>query len=132
MKRIEWQEALRIGHAEIDAQHRRLVETFNALHDAVYRNGGGAQEDALLDRLIALAEENFRTEEALMAAHPAQDSAFQVHREIHDALLRELRLLREGLARCGAHVNAKTVNFVRKWLFDHFTHTDRELVRLTR
>lgn len=130
MRPLEWRDALSIGHAEIDAQHARIVEAFNELRGCVYAGGGDLEAGRLLDALIALSAENFATEEALMEALGDGEAHWRLHRDVHQALLREMRLLRQGLARRGAHVTAKTVNFVRQWLFDHIQHTDAELGRL--
>lgn len=124
---IDWDERLAIGHPQIDAQHRQMVELFNALQRGVYAGLSRNAQDEMLDRLLALAADNFRAEEALMDALPA-DPRFEVHRAIHRSMLREMQMLREGLARRGAHLNTRTLGFISRWLFDHLTHSDRELV----
>lgn len=129
---IQWHEALTVGHPEIDAQHRRMVELFNALYSGAYTHGAGEAEDGMLEELLRMAAENFRTEEDLMRAHAEHHPSFETHRNIHRGLLTELRMLRDALFKSGRHVNAKTVNFIRQWLLDHLTHSDRELVDLVR
>lgn len=131
MQRIEWTKALELGHPEIDAQHRRMVEIFNLLHDAVYAHRVGLREDLLLDELVRLADENFRTEEALMEAHPEPVLQFDAHRKAHVILLHELVALRDGLFARHAHVNLRALNFLKKWLFGHMSQADRDLLRIT-
>lgn len=132
MQRIEWSKTLELGHAEIDAQHRRMVEIFNLLHDAVYAHRVTVKEDLLLDELLRVADENFRTEEALMQAHREPQVHFEAHREAHVILLHELVALRDGLFARHAHVNLRTLNFLKKWLFGHMSQADRDLLRITR
>lgn len=43
MPYFPWTEALSLGIASIDAQHRRLVDLANALHDAARAPAGGAE-----------------------------------------------------------------------------------------
>lgn len=129
---IRWHEGLSVGHADIDAQHRRMVDLFNILYRGVHVHGGGEAEDGMLEELLRMAAENFRTEEDLMRAHAEHHPSFETHRNIHRGLLTELRMLRDALFKSGRHVNAKTLNFIRQWLFDHLTHSDRELVDLVR
>lgn len=132
MRPIEWCDALSIGHVGIDAQHARIVAVFNDLRGCVYAGGRDVERERLLGELIALSAENFAAEEALMAALGVNEAHCRMHRNMHQGLLREMRLLRDGLARRGAHITARTVNFVRQWLFDHIAHTDSELGRLAR
>lgn len=130
--RIEWNHGLTVGHAEIDRQHREMVELFNTLHAAVYAGQAGEAQDRMLDRLLLLAKENFASEESLMSAHAEEQERFGVHRAIHRGMLQEMQMLRDGLFQRGGHVNAKTLNFISKWLFEHLTHSDRELADLVR
>jgi hemerythrin-like metal-binding protein len=129
-RRIDWAETLAVGHPGIDAQHREMVEIFNTLHQAVYAGHASGTEEGMLGRLLALAGENFRTEEALMSEHGTDAARLEVHRSIHRGMLQEMQMLRDGLARRSAHVNAKTLNFISKWLFEHLTHSDRDLALL--
>lgn len=119
-----------IGHALIDAQHRRMVALFNDLRDALYAGGAPAEVEQMLDEMLRAAADNFATEEALMSRHPAASESFEVHREIHRGLLAEMRNLRERLFKRGAHIDARTINFIRQWLLDHILHSDRELAGL--
>jgi hemerythrin len=132
MQRIEWNRALELGHPEIDAQHRRMVEIFNLLHDAVYAHQVTLREDLLLDELVRVADENFRTEEALMEGHSEPALQFDAHREAHVILLHELVALRDGLFARHAHVNLRALNFLKKWLFGHMSQADRDLLHITR
>jgi len=130
MQRIHWGPELELGHPEIDGQHRRMVEIFNQLHDAVYAQCVGLREDVLLDELIRVADANFRAEEALMDSRPSPGERFLAHREAHVILLHELVALRDGLFARHAHVNLRALNFLKKWLFDHMSHADRDLMEI--
>jgi len=131
MQRIEWATALELGHPEIDAQHRRMVEIFNLLQEAVYARRVTLREDLLLDELVRVADENFRTEEALMEAHSELTLQFDAHRKAHVILLHELVALRDGLFARHAHVNLRALNILKKWLFGHMSQADRELLHIT-
>lgn len=101
MQRIHWCGELELGHAEIDAQHRRMVEIFNALHAAVDENRAGEAENRLLDEMVQVAEENFRGEERLMRARANSRAdwaeRFAAHRDAHEHLLYEIVRLRDTL-----------------------------------
>lgn len=131
MDRIEWRQEMEVGHLDIDLQHRQMIAVFNALQDAVYGARRRKAVTMLLDELLRAAKENFATEEAMMDALPP-NAELDVHRGIHRGLLRELQDLRDELDSRSAPADAKTVNFLRKWLVDHMLHTDRDLVELAR
>jgi hemerythrin-like metal-binding protein len=135
MESIPWSSELELGHAQIDSQHRRMVEIFNILHAAVRENRAGEAENRLLDELVGLAEENFRTEEWLMQAGSGssaeQEERFCAHREAHEHLLHEISELRDELFARHATLNLKTLRFLKRWLFEHVKGADRHLLELT-
>lgn len=125
MQHIEWTEELELGHAEIDAQHRRIVEILNCLHAAAAKHRAGAAENALLDELVRLVDEHFRTEEAMMRS--ARYAGYETHREAHEILRHSVVDLRDSLFREHASISLKTLNFLKRWLYDHMRHTDCDL-----
>ena len=125
MQHIEWTEELELGHAEIDAQHRRIVEILNSLHAAASKHLAGSAENALLDELVRLVDEHFRTEEAMMRA--TGYAGYETHREAHQILLQSVVELRDSLFLEHANVNLKTLYFLKHWLYEHMRHTDCEL-----
>lgn len=125
MQHIEWTEELELGHAGIDAQHRRIVEILNSLHAATSEHRAGAAENALLDELVRLVDEHFRTEETMMRA--AGYAGYETHREAHEILLHSVVDLRDSLFRKRANINLKTLNFLKRWLYNHMCHTDCDL-----
>ena len=125
MQHIEWTAELELGHAEIDTQHRRIVEILNSLHAAVAAHRAGPAENALLDELVRLVDEHFRTEEALMRA--TRFAGYETHSEAHQILLQSVVDLRDSLFRRRAMINLKTLNFLKRWLYDHMRHTDCDL-----
>lgn len=131
MERIEWSHELELGHLEIDLQHRHMIAIFNAVQAAVYGEQPREAVNMLLDELLRASKDNFDTEEAMMDALPPSPE-LDVHRGIHRGLLRELQDLRDELEGRSAPADAKTVNFLRKWLVDHMLHSDRDLVELAR
>ncbi|MBI3375593.1 MAG: hemerythrin family protein [Betaproteobacteria bacterium] len=125
MQHIEWTEELELGHPGIDAQHRRIVEILNSLHQAASAHRTGSAENALLDELVRLVDEHFRTEEAMMRA--ARFAGYETHREAHQILLQSVVDLRDSLFRQHENISLKTLNFLKRWLYDHMCHTDCDL-----
>jgi hemerythrin-like metal-binding protein len=116
---FEWSAVYETGIAEVDAQHRRLVELINELSVAQARPAG-----QLLDELVDYAARHFADEERLMAAQPLQPEAVAAHVAEHRGFVAELSSLRaqeEG-------ADASTLQrFLASWLAFHILGTDRSM-----
>jgi len=88
---IESIESHLIGHAEIDADHRRLVNTINRIGEDI-EEGGYALCVELFDELETAALEHFEREEAILLrlAYPELER----HRTYHAMLIWRVRELK--------------------------------------
>ena len=127
MPRVNWSSDHVLGNAEIDDQHRRMVEIFNALHPVAGADPDAGAQDRLLDELICVTDSHFCSEEALMRLLPGWPQRFAAHLESHRVLLFELIKLREELSRSGACIGPRVLEFLGRWLFEHMDIFDREL-----
>ncbi len=125
---IQWTQALAVGHAEIDAQHRELFRRLGSLLDAMIR-GDPTEIARLFDFLGAYVVEHFGAEEALMrnSAFPG----FAVHKAAHDRFVRDYRELRGLFDARGASsaVTIRTKTWIVEWLKAHIGGTDQLLAR---
>lgn len=124
---IAWEESLSIGHAEIDADHRRLIALVNALERAAVRDAVDcARVGRLLAELTALAAAHFAREEAVQRTIGFSEA--DTHRRRHDMVLRRLRALEDHFAHADADVRrtiARTLaNPLAVWLVGHITNED--------
>ena len=81
---LTWSEAWSVGDAQLDAEHRRLVDLVNAIRGA--RSGAGCRDldpflHEVVSELVAYAEGHFRHEEARMTAAGFPD--LERHRRNH-------------------------------------------------
>ena len=114
-----------VGIAEIDLQHRRLVEILNRIDAALDAGADAATLRDLLDVLIQFTEFHFFTEEHYMRRHGFPDEA--THREGHHHLVDQLLALRAELANTGKNATRSTIGFLAGWLLDHIVNADKEL-----
>ena len=114
-----------VGIAEIDLQHRRLVEIINQLEAALQAGAEARTLRDLLDMLIQFTEFHFFTEEHYMRRHGFPDEA--PHREGHHHLVDQLLALRAEFANTGKNEARNTIGFLRDWLLDHIVNADKEL-----
>ena len=125
-----WSQNPRLDHPEIDAQHNRMIEILNALRAGVLSERTGSAGARLLDELVDVAAANFRAEEKLIREQAARPRDFEPHIEAHQRLLRELVMLRDGLARRRLRVSPEIVSRLSSSFYDHLMHADRELESL--
>ena len=121
---LEWSPRLMVGEPSIDAQHQRLVQLFNELHDALH---GSLPQERIAQVLLALLEYtqfHFAHEASLMKqyGYPDQKNHLAMHDDLVKAALDYKRRFEAGEA-----IGADLVNFVRDWLTHHILKTDRQL-----
>lgn len=123
MKTLTWDESLSVEVAEIDEDHRRLVELFNLLSGALSEAAEPSLVDALLEELICCTAWHFSHEERLMLQtnYPERESHTKEHQELI-ARVRELQQSRETL-------QAEDVDFLEQWLTGHIFASDMVMGR---
>jgi len=124
MADMQWGPALELGHAQIDADHRSLVETLNRLRAAVRQDQGREEIQAVLVFLRDYAVSHFATEEALMLQH--RYPAAPAHLSAHAALVMQLSDLVAGYRAGEARLTESLLAFLESWLVDHIQGLDRE------
>ncbi len=120
------QDAPKVGFADIDVHHGRVLE---ALRAATLDVAAGADPQAMLatmDRLRQALIAEFCFEDTVMDANPSDGS--QAHRQEHERVLRNI----DCLMRADAHQGiALTIQFLCEWLPGHVREFDSALVATT-
>lgn len=111
-----------IGVAEIDKQHRQIVDIANRLNDAVRTGEDAAHVGHLFEELVLYTRFHFATEERFMAryAYPAREE----HQVMHGHLLEEIAHMRERMLP-GSELTV--LQTVKDWLLDHIIDCDKDL-----
>lgn len=122
---LDWTESLSVGFRLLDADHKRLIDLINKLHDASEVNASSPAVLSALDALIDYARTHFVHEETLMrkTAYPQ----FIPHKIEHDRLMVQIEELRKRMAAAQTGVSKDTTVFLRTWLCDHIIKIDRFL-----
>lgn len=123
----EWEPLMETGVAEIDRDHRELVDRINELGQAM-RKGEGRQKIAeLLAFLNRYVQEHFLMEEALMRA--SGYPGLEQHQARHEQFRRDLAARAEAFAHTPAErgVAIEIHGWLMRWLSDHTLHQDETL-----
>lgn len=125
MKKIQWDESLSVGIAVIDDQHKRWIEHFNSVVDAIQTRGGHAPVTGTLGFLIDYTDLHFSTEERFMAAASYPGSA--AHQAKHEELRRAVADLVADFEEEGdtPALEAAIDTFLGAWLITHIRSTDQ-------
>jgi hemerythrin len=116
---VVWSDALLIGEAGIDAQHRRLVELIARVPD-----NETPADAALLPEVLAYATHHFGEEEAFMArvAYPG----LAAHRVEHQVLTRTLLAYKREYDD-GEMDLYNLKHFLFRWVRDHIMEVDQRV-----
>jgi hemerythrin len=126
MALMEWSKELELGIAEIDRQHRWLVNATNKLHDELSK--GNPSPELVSELLSGLADytvNHFVTEELLFErfGYPQAEAHHKEHSHFVDAVKEWKQKQAAGLP-----LGEEILNFLREWLTYHILKTDRAYV----
>jgi hemerythrin-like metal-binding protein len=116
---------LSLGVEAIDADHRRMVRSVEAIENAVKRGADPAMLAELMSGLLERTREHFATEERLMAVSAHPDVAW--HARDHARLLNQLGHLRDLYASGKPRSAVGLVESLKPWLVEHIEGADRRL-----
>lgn len=114
-----------VGVDEIDDDHRKLINTFNLLSQAVAAGDPPAYQAALLDELINCTVWHFSHEERLMVRYGYDQAAD--HMNEHRALIESARKLRDELIDAQQSVTEAHIEYLERWLTEHIFTADMRL-----
>jgi hemerythrin len=120
---FQWGPRFQLGIPQVDAQHKRLVDLVNKLHDAMMAGKGDQVVDSIVQELIAYTLSHFRDEEALMRQHAYPLAAR--HHEEHEALTADVKRRLAALATSRSRVTVELPAFLRDWLTRHILGSDK-------
>jgi hemerythrin-like metal-binding protein len=125
MKPLTWDKTLSVDVAEIDEDHRRLVDLYNILSRAVAGDESADYVEAVTDELIACTVWHFRHEERLMLRYGYP--GLPAHKAEHEELIDSVKELQQKLRDAGEAVSARDVEFLERWLMEHIYGADMKM-----
>ena len=122
---VDWTANLATGIAQVDSEHKVLIELINGLHEAMSKGQGRAAVGPVLDELLRYTERHFSREEQMMKQAGYTDLAS--HQRIHAELVAKVRQQRQEF-QGGSLLTIDVMAFLQKWLVDHIQHVDQRYV----
>lgn len=127
MSYMAWEANFETGIAQVDAEHRSLVETVNRLHDAMKQGRAKAEVAGILDFLADYTGKHFAHEESLMQRHDYP--GYARHKEIHDKLVAQVTGLIGTIQKGEVVLSLDLMDFLQDWLTRHILQEDQAFAR---
>jgi hemerythrin len=126
---IEWRKEFETGVAEVDFEHRELVDLINALHSEIEGDAPRERISSFLGEVFARIAAHFALEETVMRKHGYDDYA--AHKAEHETLLDEIRDIMDAHEQGNASDYGTTLGeTVAAWFVNHFKTRDARLHRM--
>lgn len=123
---FEWSDAMSVGIAEIDEQHKVLIDILNRLFLAVVKRESHEITIEILDTLVDYTKTHFGLEERLLHDAKYDAAAFAAHRQEHRAFVEKISSAANKHLVEGKSVSFEIINFLKHWLQDHILVTDKQ------
>lgn len=120
-----WEEKYKTGIAEIDHDHKGLVNLINDLYEAMQDGSGGALLLPIFSALKHYTETHFAKEEQHMTKCKAPDQ--EQHFQEHKVLVAKLADLESRHRNGEAAISLQTLTFLRDWLKNHICVVDQAM-----
>ena len=124
MALLTWDSKYSVNIGEIDAQHRKLFDLVNNLHDAMKSGQGKNVMGKILSELVDYTVYHFRTEEDLFQKHGYP--GYLNHKKEHDDLTKQVLDLKGRSDKGEMIVTVEVMNFLKNWLNNHILGTDKK------
>lgn len=119
-----WTEDLALGVENLDADHRKLIDTLNQVFDALLFDRSASIIRTALATLNDYVVEHFAREEAWMRERNRPD--LSRHLAQHEALREQLAHLCAAQELSDQERSVELLMVLRDWLLGHIAHSDRE------
>jgi hemerythrin-like metal-binding protein len=127
MSLISWKTEFEIGVAEVDYEHRELIELINGMHDVMQVGADQIQVVDLLGEIYAQIASHFALEEKMMRER--RYPHYETHKDDHETLLDDLRDIMDEIEDDGSFDHVRLSNDLNRWFSDHFATHDARLHR---
>ncbi len=120
---MEWSDNFSVNLAQIDEQHKKLVEILNDLQEVMKQGKGNDITDNVLSELVQNVATHFAAEEKLMKEHA--DMEYIKHKLEYYELTKQALHLQKQLQEDKPALNIELLEFLKDSLSNHILGTDK-------
>ena len=127
MSLLQWRDEFSVGIAEVDHEHRELIELINDLQQDLKTGSDTRKIIRSLGEIFAQISSHFALEEKMM--RETRYPAYAEHKEDHETLLDDLRDIMDDVQDDGILDQVQLTDDLDRWFSDHFRTHDAKLHR---
>ncbi len=124
MALIEWTPALSVGVAELDGQHKKLIDIINRFNDAMKTGKGSAALSGALKEVADYTIYHFGYEEKKLVE--IGYAGLLKQKTEHKLFVDKLKNLQKDLDAKKVMLSIEFMDFLKKWLTLHIAVNDKE------
>ena len=121
---ITWNDSYSVNVAEIDEQHKQLINLANRMYDAMRAGKGKEALGPVLSELLNYTAYHFSAEESLLERYSYPD--LEEHHQLHELATEKVRELRAELDSGNTSLAIEVMMFLSNWLNVHILEVDRK------
>jgi len=121
---IVWKDEYEVGHWELDAHHRHLIDVINSLYESATAGASEAQLDETVREMDAYARRHFQAEEEALAAVAYPRLASQ--QKAHGAYVRKVNELKRSFFLPSGGLSQEILHFLKDWWLTHILTMDKQ------
>lgn len=121
---MQWKDSYSVGVAEIDKQHKKLIDLINNLTQAMSQGKGKEAVNTVLGELVSYCATHFSKEEKLMTETGYPELAD--HKEKHRKMTQKVLALQADVKAGKKSVTIDVMRFLEQWLDKHVLGTDKQ------
>ncbi|MBT3309565.1 MAG: hemerythrin family protein [Gammaproteobacteria bacterium] len=125
---IDWSDKYMVGIELIDHDHQKLVGLLNQVVSAANFNMGDSYVRSVISEVVDYTKYHFDREEGLMRdnGYPGLEEHQVQHRSMIEQVEKFSKRIEER-PNCEDDVCMEIYRFLKSWLINHITHTDKEV-----
>ncbi len=121
---VTWSDSYSVKIPMIDAQHKKLFDLINALHDAMVQGKGMEVLGTTLDGLSKYTVVHFSEEEQMLAKVNYADLA--AHKREHAVFIQKVSDLQSQYSKGNVALTMPVMEFLKDWLVNHIQKVDKK------
>ncbi len=124
---VDWSEQYSVKLELLDAQHKKLFQIVNHLHDAIFARKAQDEVGGIVLDLLDYTRTHFAEEERQMELHHFPEDKLQAHKAAHHELERKVHEIEQRLQHGEANISPDVMCFlVGEWLLKHILTMDKQ------
>ena len=124
MALFNWSDNYSVSVAEMDSQHKKLLDILNELYEAMNQRKGNEILNKVLTDLINYTRMHFAAEERYMQTH--NYPGYNDQKKEHDFFIEKIKGFQSDLNAGKLTLSIEISTFLKNWLVNHISVVDKK------